>query len=181
MGSCTLEAERTAAGFWLKQFETWVDYRETVWDPETRQNTDEVSDYDANTLFGGVSNDHIPHLWVVVNCLRCNTCWNSSTHRLQVSNKVVKALITVGSNYSLQTTESIFKRDCEQLVHSMTTAFDVTNAMKLVSLRFFGYNQTSLKQANIFASGIDLTQPYNQFALSRSVEVREQAHGPRWG
>jgi len=57
VGSCTLEAEKTAAGFWLKQFETWVDYRERGWDPETKKNTEEMS------------------------------------------NKVVKALITVGSNF----------------------------------------------------------------------------------
>jgi hypothetical protein len=57
VGSCTLEAEKTAAGFWLKQFETWVDYRERGWDAQTQKNTEEIT------------------------------------------NKVVKALITVGSNF----------------------------------------------------------------------------------
>lgn len=33
----------------------------------------------------------------------------------------------MGHHAAVQTTETIFKRDCEQLVHSMTTAFDVTN------------------------------------------------------
>jgi hypothetical protein len=33
----------------------------------------------------------------------------------------------MGVHAAVQTTETIFKRDCEQLVHSLTTAFDVTN------------------------------------------------------
>lgn len=45
-------------------------------------------------------------------------------------------------------------------------------AMKLLSLRFFGFSQTSMRQANIFASGVDLSHQLDQFALSRAVEVR---------
>jgi hypothetical protein len=47
-------------------------------------------------------------------------------------------------------------------------------AMKLLSLRFFGYSQTSMRQGNIFASGLDLSHQLDQFALSRAVEGLEK-------
>jgi len=43
--------------------------------------------------------------------------------------------------------------------------------MKLISLKFFGYNQTSQRNANIFASAINVANPYDYNPLSATKEV----------
>jgi hypothetical protein len=49
----------------------------------------------------------------------------------------------------------------------MTSAFEMKDRMKLISLRLFGYNQKSYDNGNIFARAINMAKPEDHEALER--------------